>query len=149
MFTDRPWLAVDPTLAPRSGDTIVQTGAWFLRVPTPLPDDLERFLARGEPPVYFGFGSTRGSGETGRLVIEVARAGGVRAIVSRGWGNLAIDDGDDCISIGDVSHDTLFPRVAAVVHHGGAGTTAAAAKAGKPQVIVPSASALRVRVASG
>ena len=63
---------------------------------------------------------------------------GRRIIVSRGWADLdLVDDATDCIAIGDVSHDLLFPRVAAVVHHGGAGTTAAAARAGVPQVITP------------
>ena len=56
----------------------------------------------------------------------------------RGWAGLElVDDAPDCIAVGDVSHELLFPRVAAVVHHGGAGTTAAAARAGVPQVITP------------
>jgi vancomycin aglycone glucosyltransferase len=150
VFTDRPWLAADPTLGPASLGSrmqIVQTGAWFLPDQSPLPDDLERFLANGEPPVYLGFGSMRvGTSRapaealepTGRLLIEAARAAGLRAIISRGWGNLSlVDSGADCISIGDVNHEKLFARVAAVVHHGGSGTTTAAARAGKPQVIVP------------
>ena len=63
---------------------------------------------------------------------------GRRIVVSRGWADLElIDDAPDCMAVGDVSHDVLFPRVAAVVHHGGAGTTAAAARAGVPQVITP------------
>lgn len=63
---------------------------------------------------------------------------GRRIIVSRGWADLdLIDDAADCIAVGDVSHDVLFPLVAAVIHHGGAGTTAAAARAGVPQVITP------------
>ncbi|XXT21478.1 glycosyltransferase [Sorangium sp. So ce429] len=141
IFTDRPWLAADPALAPapkKSPMQIVQTGAWLLPDQSPLPEDLERFLAKGKSPVYFGLGSMRGSEPMSRIVIEAARAAGLRAIVSQGWGNLGlIDSGDDCISIGDVSHETLFPRVAAVVHHGGAGTTTAAARAGKPQIVVP------------
>ena len=63
---------------------------------------------------------------------------GRRIIVSKGWADLdLIDDAADCIAVGDVNYDLLFPRVAAVVHHGGAGTTAAAARAGVPQVIAP------------
>ena len=66
------------------------------------------------------------------------RAIGRRAILSRGWGNLELQDASaDCIVIGDVSHEQLFARVAAIVHHGGAGTTTAAARSGKPQVVVP------------
>ena len=71
-------------------------------------------------------------------LIAAARAVGRRIIVSRGWADLElIDDAPDCMAVGDVSYDVLFPRVAAVVHHGGAGTTAAAARAGVPQVITP------------
>lgn len=58
--------------------------------------------------------------------------------VGRGWADLGlIDDGDDCFAVGEVNHQDLFTRVAAVVHHGGAGTTMTVAKAGAPQVIVP------------
>lgn len=139
--TNRPLLAADPVLAPAGTSTqlrIRQTGAWFLPSPMPLPSPLEAFLADGEPPIYFGFGSMRAAADTSRVLIEAARALGQRAIVSQGWGNLdVIDGGTDCLSIGDVDHEKLLPRVAAVVHHGGAGTTTAAARAGKPQVIVP------------
>jgi vancomycin aglycone glucosyltransferase len=139
--TDRPWLAVDPTIAPapqtKNMDT-VYTGAWFLEDKRSLPPSLEAFLAAGEPPVYFGFGSMRARSYTSRTLIEAARALGRRAIISRGWANLdVIDTGDDCIAIGDVSHELLFPRLACVVHHGGAGTTTTAARAGTPQVVVP------------
>jgi vancomycin aglycone glucosyltransferase len=141
ILSERPWLAADPTLAPgdsNGGMDIRQTGAWFLADPSPLPDSLERFLAAGPPPVYFGFGSMRAGEETSRMLIESARALGLRAIISQGWGDLGlIDAGVDCIGIGDVDHEKLFPRVAAVVHHGGAGTTSAAARAGTAQVVVP------------
>jgi len=72
------------------------------------------------------------------VMIESARAVGRRAILSRGWADLALpDDAPDCLAIGEVNQQALFPRVAAVVHHGGAGTTTAAARAGAPQVVVP------------
>src|SRR5262245_47285433 len=75
---------------------------------------------------------------TSRTLIEAARALGRRAIVSRGWAELELIDGSpDCIAVDDVNQQALFPRVAAVVHHGGAGTTHATALAGAPQVIVP------------
>jgi len=141
IFTSRPWLAADSSLAPAAetpGMDVVQTGAWFLRDSTTLPHELQTFLANGEAPVYFGFGSMWAAERTSQVLIEAARALGLRSIVSQGWGNLRlVDDGADCISIGDVNHEKLFTRVAAVVHHGGAGTTTAAARAGKPQVIVP------------
>lgn len=141
IFTDRPWLAADPSLAPAGPTTelhITQVGAWRLRDERPLPDHVQKFLSSGEPPVYFGFGSMRSTEGNSRAIIESARALGLRSIVSQGWGNLApIDEGSDCLCVDDLSHEQLFPRVAAIVHHGGAGTTTAAACAGKPQVIVP------------
>ncbi|GAA6619750.1 glycosyltransferase [Scytonema sp. NUACC26] len=141
IFTARPWLAADPALAPSSravGIQIVQTGAWLLCDRTPLPEHLENFLAKGKPPIYFGFGSMQASEQTSRHLIESARALGYRAVISQGWANLSsIDDGIDCISIGDVNHEKLFRRVAAVVHHGGGGTTTAAVRSGTPQVVVP------------
>jgi vancomycin aglycone glucosyltransferase len=143
MFTDRPWLAADPVLAPAfptASLEVVQTGAWMLSDLTPLPDDLENFLANGAPPIYLGFGSMRASEPTAGMLIEAARALGLRSILSQGWAGLAPSDigpADDCLSIGDINHEKLFPRAAAIVHHGGAGTTHTAAWAGKPQVIIP------------
>jgi vancomycin aglycone glucosyltransferase len=74
------------------------------------------------------------------VAIEAIRAQGGRALVARGWADLAlIDDEDDCFAVGEVNQQALFGRVAAVVHHGGAGTTTTAAYAGAPQVVVPQA----------
>jgi vancomycin aglycone glucosyltransferase len=88
--------------------------------------------------VYVGFGSMRAPKDIARVAIEVIRAQGRRALVSRGWADLTlIDDRDDCFVIGEVNQQALFGRVAAVVHHGGAGTTTTAARAGAPQVAVP------------
>jgi vancomycin aglycone glucosyltransferase len=141
MFTDRPWLAADPTLAPwpdPANEGVFQTGAWVAPDERPLPDELERFLDSGEPPIYFGFSSNRAPEGVGQVMLQAARTVGRRAIVSRGWFDVAlVADGTDCLSIGDVNVHTLFPRVAAVVHHGGAGTTTAAALGGAPQVVVP------------
>jgi vancomycin aglycone glucosyltransferase len=59
-------------------------------------------------------------------------------VVGRGWADMALtDDRDDCFAVGEVNHQALFARVAAVVHHGGAGTTTTADRAGAPQVVVP------------
>jgi vancomycin aglycone glucosyltransferase len=141
MFTETPWLAADPTLAPwpqPSDLDVVQTGAWILPDTRPLSAELERFLEAGEPPVYFGFGSIRAPRDLTGSVIQAARALGRRVIVSRGWADLSlVDDGTDCLDIGEVNQQALFTRVAAVVHHGGAGTTTAAARAGAPQVVIP------------
>ena len=141
VFTERPWLAADPTLAPwpdRADETVFQSGAWILPDERPLSAELMTFLEAGEPPVYFGFGSMRAPEGLSRVMIESARANGRRAIVSHGWADLSIvDDESDCLAIGEVNQQALFNRVAAVVHHGGAGTTTAAARAGVPQVVVP------------
>lgn len=139
VFTDAPWLAADAVLgpAPATLGTVFQTGAWLLNDESPLPPELERFLASGGPPIYFGFGSVRASETTGQMLIDAARQLGRRSIISAGWGALGVTDGDDCITIGDVNHARLLPRVAAIVHHGGAGTTTSAALAGRPQVVLP------------
>lgn len=142
IFGERPLLAADKTLGPwpdPADASVRQTGAWLLPDDRPLSRELDAFLDAGEPPIYFGLGSLRAPNEgvTG-VMIQSARAVGRRAIVSRGWADLAlIGDGPDCLAIDDVNHQALFRRVAAVVHHGGAGTTTAAAIAGAPQVIVP------------
>ena len=141
IFTDRPWLAADPTLGPwpdPEDQAVFQTGAWILPDERPLSPELETFLDAGEPPVYFGFGSIRASEDLSQVMIKSARALGRRAIVSRGWAELSlVDDEPDCLAIGEVNQQALFKRVAAVVHHGGAGTTTAAARAGAPQVVIP------------
>ncbi|WP_232664079.1 glycosyltransferase [Pseudonocardia sp. TRM90224] len=141
IFTGTPLLAADPTLAPwpEADDLrVTQTGAWLLPDATPLPPELAAFVDAGEPPVYFGFGSVRAPAGITASMIATARALGRRAIVSRGWADLAlVDDQPDCIAIGEVNQQALFPRVAAAVHHGGAGTTTAATRAGVSQVIVP------------
>ncbi|OKK03469.1 glycosyl transferase [Streptomyces sp. CB03234] len=142
---DRPWLVTDPALDPwqETPDLdVVQTGAWILPDERPLPDELVAFLDAGEAPVYAGFGSMpmRAAKDVAQVAVEAIRAQGRRALVGRGWADLGpIDDRDDCFVVGEVNHQALFGRVAAVVHHGGAGTTTAAARAGVPQVVVPQA----------
>jgi vancomycin aglycone glucosyltransferase len=139
--TDHPWLATDALLAPvpaTPGMTVFETGAWILEDRTPLPDALLEFLSRGESPLYLGFGSMPAPKEASRTLLDAARAAGRRAILSKGWADLSLVDGaTDCLAVDDVNQQALFPRVAAVVHHGGAGTTAAAARAGVPQVVDP------------
>lgn len=141
IYTDAPWLAADPTLAPwpeKSEPDVFQTGAWTLRDRRPLSPELEQFLDAGEPPVYFGFGSVRAPEGIARTMIAAARAHGRRAVLARGWADLSLDEAaPDCLAIGEVNQQALFPRVAAIVHHGGAGTTTTAAAAGTPQVTVP------------
>jgi vancomycin aglycone glucosyltransferase len=142
VFTARPWLATDPVLSPRRTPDIdvEQTGAWIRSDERPLPSDLEAFLDAGPLPVYIGFGSIpmQPREDAARVAIGAARRQGRRVVLGRGWAGLApIDDHDDCFVVGEVNQQVLFRRVAAVVHHGGAGTTLAAALAGVPQVVVP------------
>lgn len=143
VFTRTPLLASDPVLWPWEPTDLcepVQTGAWILPDTRPLPEGLEAFIAAGEAPVYVGFGSiaiptAKAMAEVG---IAAARALGRRVVLARGWADLAaIDDGDDVFGVGEVNQQALFGRVACVVHHGGAGTTVTAARAGAAQVIVP------------
>jgi UDP:flavonoid glycosyltransferase YjiC (YdhE family) len=105
----------------------------------PLPPEIEAFIERGPAPVYIGFGSMpdRDPRRTTQLFVEATQRAGVRAIISRGWADFGQDLPEHCIAVGPVSHSRLFARMAAIVHHGGAGTTAAATRAGKPQLVVP------------
>jgi sterol 3beta-glucosyltransferase len=118
------------------------TGYWFLEDSGTWqpPAELADFLDAGDPPVYIGFGSMAGRDPrrvTG-AVVEGLRLANVRGIIATGWGGLDGDDLPDTIMhITQAPHDWLFPRVSAVVHHGGADTTAAALRAGKPSVICP------------
>ena len=107
------------------------------------PRELLAFLAAGDPPVYVGFGSVvgRDPGRVTRIVVEAVRQAGVRAVLAAGWGGLAADVERDLSDrmhlIEGAPHGWLFPRVAAVVHHGGAGTTAAGLRAGRSTVVCP------------
>ncbi|HLQ75973.1 MAG TPA: glycosyltransferase, partial [Terriglobia bacterium] len=141
IITKRPWLAADQTIGPwpETADLdVVQTGAWIRSDRRPLSTELEVFLDAGDPPVYFGFSSMRAPQDLSQTMVQSARALGRRAIVSRGWADVRPpDDSRDCLSIGEENLQALFRRVAAAVHHGGAGTTTIAAQAGVPQVVVP------------
>jgi vancomycin aglycone glucosyltransferase len=136
-------VAADPELFPLPPDiSSPQVGAFCLADERPLPQELERFLAAGEPPVYIGFGSMPDATpeRTTRLIAEAARRVGCRVVLSSGWAELGASDlGPGFLTVGPLSHWRLFPRLAAAVHHGGAGTTAAATRAGVPQVVVPHA----------
>lgn len=121
------------------------TGFWFLPAAPGWspPADLAAFLAAGAPPVYIGFGSMAGTDphRIGRIVTEAIALTGMRAVLVSGWGGVVVDDQPalpkEVFLLDQAPHDWLFPRMAAIVHHGGSGTTGAALASGRPQVICP------------
>lgn len=132
-------------------DHKVVTGYWFLDddggwAP---PADLVDFLAAGPPPVYVGFGSMSDpdGAATGGLILRALRRQGLRAVLAQGWAGLGVGSGPgsgrpaaaaaDVFVVPAAPHTWLFPRMAGVVHHGGAGTAAAAFRAGVPQLVIP------------
>ncbi|MGK2880170.1 MAG: glycosyltransferase, partial [Mycobacterium sp.] len=124
----------------RSGLEVV--GYWW---PGPAaswepPDVLADFLAAGPPPVFVGFGSTTTTEQQAEhlsgVVSRALRLAGTRGVVQSGWAGLEVS-GDDVLTIGEVPHDWLFPQMAAVAHHFGAGTTAASLRAGVPSIAMP------------
>jgi UDP:flavonoid glycosyltransferase YjiC (YdhE family) len=141
---EKTLLACDPELHPAPPDLthVPQVGSFALPDERPLPPELETFLRAGPPPIYLGFGSMPDDdpGRTTRLVHDAAKKAGVRLLLSSGWSGLGGEGlGSSVHMVGPVSHGLLFPRLAGSVHHGGAGTTAASARAGIPQLLVPHA----------
>ncbi|KAI7493391.1 UDP-Glycosyltransferase/glycogen phosphorylase [Hortaea werneckii] len=136
-----------PALIPKPkdwGQHISISGFYFLNLATNFTPDaeLKAFLDAGPPPVYIGFGSIVLDDPNGmtQLLFEAVRQSGQRALVSKGWGGMGADElgkPDGVYMLGNVPHDWLFKQVSCVVHHGGAGTTAAGITAGRPTVVVP------------
>ena len=133
-----------PTVLPRPRDWrdgVDVAGYWWPARPTGWrpPARLLEFLDAGPAPVCISLGSMATDGREGLagLFAAALRRAGVRGIVQSGWADLAPDESDDLLTVGEVPHDWLFPRMAAVVHHAGAGTTAAGLRAGVPAVGVP------------
>lgn len=139
-------VAVSSALLPERGKFEAQhrvTGFWPLQDERPWtpPRELEAFLAAGEPPVVISFGSMGGRAEEmTAIVVEAVRLAGCRAILQGGWAGLGAAGlsgaWDHILRVDYVPHEVLFREAACVVHHGGAGTTAAALRAGVPSVIV-------------
>jgi UDP:flavonoid glycosyltransferase YjiC (YdhE family) len=136
-------LAISPTLSPAEpswGWTFHHTGYAFAEEPgAALPPDVERFLEERPRPIYLGFGSMniRDPRRFACILRQAVRRAGVRLVLDRGWGGLEVEPSDRILSVGELPHRRLFPCLAGVCHHGGAGTTHAAAHAGVPQLVMP------------
>ncbi|KAI4729882.1 UDP-Glycosyltransferase/glycogen phosphorylase [Aureobasidium sp. EXF-10728] len=132
-----------PALVPKPRDWpeyIDVCGFFFRGTPTYSADPaLLDFLAAGPAPVYIGFGSIvlDDPAKMLSIILEAVKASGVRAIISKGWSNFGGDGDRNIYYIGDCPHEWLFPRMAAVIHHGGAGTTACGLKNGLPTLVCP------------
>ncbi len=134
-----------PAVLPKPSDWPAQsqvTGYWFLEeeVTFQPPDDLVHFLEAGPPPVYIGFGSmvSKHTETLTREVIHGLEITRQRAVVATGWGALRHTTWPETVyEIDALPHAWLFPRVAATVIHGGAGTVGASLRAGKPTVVIP------------
>jgi sterol 3beta-glucosyltransferase len=138
--------AVSPAVVPRypadDSENIQTTGYWLLDEGRDWQPDsaLSEFLEGGDPPVYIGFGSMTTSDPVrlATTIVDGVRKAGVRAILATGWGAMGeIAFPETVHLIGGAPHDALFKHVSAVVHHGGAGTTAAGLRAGLPSLICP------------
>jgi UDP:flavonoid glycosyltransferase YjiC (YdhE family) len=136
-----------PSVVPRPADWrpgLQVTGYWWPPAPSRWqpPQQLTDFLAEGPTPVFIGLGSTVVTAERAQQLADIIAAGlrqaGVRGIVQSGWAGLEVS-GEDILTIGDTPHEWLFPRMAAIAHHCGAGTTAAALRAGIPSIALPGA----------
>lgn len=135
---------ISPCIFPRPedwGDHVHMSGFCFDESPVVYdpPRELTAFLSAGERPVYIGFGSMN-SGDMNCLlsiVLRAVHAAGIRAVISAGWNGRKLKSSRSVLFVDDVPHDWLFPRVSAVVHHGGAGTTAAGLHHGKPALVIP------------
>lgn len=103
------------------------------------PPDLVRFLQAGPPAIYIGFGSIvlENPEKMVSTILEAVHATGVRAVISKGWSELGGVEHENIFWVGDCPHEWLFQHVAAVIHHGGAGTTACGLKNGRPTTIIP------------
>jgi UDP:flavonoid glycosyltransferase YjiC (YdhE family) len=138
-------LAVSPHVVPPArewGPNLTTTGFWFVERTSPgeAPPGLSEFLDGGGPPVYLGLGSmaTADPAEVVQAFVVALERLGRRGVLNAGWGRLHTEDLPDTVfAIDGAPHDVLFPRMSVVIHHGGAGTTAAALRAGVPQVVVP------------
>jgi UDP:flavonoid glycosyltransferase YjiC (YdhE family) len=144
--TKVPFLvACSPTIVPKPPDWEEWhhlTGYWFLEMPNDArpPHEVQQFLESGKPPVYVGFGSMSQDQpeRLTQIVIDALEEANQRGILTSGWGGLQESAlPGTMLHVEDVPHSWLFPRMAAIVHHGGAGTTAEGLRSGVPSIVVP------------
>ena len=117
-------------------------GYWFLEpeVGWQPPIELVEFLESGQKPIYIGFGSmtSRDPKRITQLILDAVIKSNQRAILQSGWGGLQAEDlPESVMMVGSIPHSWLFPKMSAIVHHGGAGTTAAGLRAGVPNLVIP------------
>ena len=137
--------AYSPVVIPRPSDwpdDVHITGYWLpeIRSEWQPSDELQAFLDQGQPPVFVGFGSMSGRNpeDFAAIVFQALEKSGQRGLLLTGWGGMNVMKVPDNVFVmTSAPHNWLFPRMAAVVHHGGAGTTAEGVRAGIPTVIVP------------
>ena len=140
--------AYSPAVVPIPNDwrgNVNVTGYWFLDSAEAWepPSELSAFLEKGEAPLYLGFGSMAAPDSPGitHVILEAVRQSNKRAILATGWGGISglesLNISGNIHLLKSAPHDWLFPRCSAVVHHGGAGTTGAGLRAGKPTIICP------------
>lgn len=138
-----------PMVVPKPRDWLENftvSGYWFLDQmdQSQQANGLSEFIDKGPTPVYIGFGSVVGNqtAHLTKIVLDAIKFSGQRAIIAKGWGGIEIGLGNQQMDkkifmIDHVPHEWLFPKMSAIIHHGGAGTTAAALRAGVPSIIVP------------
>jgi UDP:flavonoid glycosyltransferase YjiC (YdhE family) len=139
---DNVIVACDKELNPaREGVSFAFTQTGFLLLPSKngLPDHVQDFLNSGKPPVYIGFGSNpiTSPEKYSQIFEQVRDATNQRLIISKGWADLPGKNDRDILYVGEMPFELLFPRLAAIIYHGGTGTMAAVARAGIPQAAFP------------
>jgi UDP:flavonoid glycosyltransferase YjiC (YdhE family) len=140
---DKTVMSVDSSLSGIPEDVkadYIHTGYWYLEDNAELGRDLETFINLGKPVVYIGFGSMVGPSKRcmDSILKAIANKPDLRFVILKGWAGLDCQiKSENIMLVNNVPHSKLFKKMAVIVHHGGAGTTHTASRAGKPQIIVP------------
>ena len=113
------------------------TGFWFSQHKTLLDPELEKFISSGNPPLLITFSSMPVEKELNDLISNCINEIDERFIIIKGWGNWNISESQKIKVISSAPFDMLFPKMKAIIHHGGLGTTAECLRAGKPMFICP------------